>query len=211
METINDPKRRNAYIDAIGLRESFRGEMPKIFLLHYKPGELLTNPFSTMTYLQFIVEGELLLYDMPDENSTIVLQTSYNYVNILGDFELVGSKFTPLFVEAKTDVYTLALYLEQNRQRLLEDPVFLCYLCRCLANKLNGAVMNNRQGTLRNRVLVSLQYSSNGDRMTNIGGLAHSLGVSTRQLLRVLKDLCEEDVLEHPSKGVYIVKNKPGG
>lgn len=183
--------------------------MPQFFLLHYSPGELLTNPFSPSRYFQFIVEGELLLYDMPDEESTIMLQTTYNEVRMLGEVEILDAQFTPFFVEARTDVYTLAIYLEQYQQTLLNDPVFLRYLCTSLANKLSGAVAASAHIPLKKRVLLSLQYAEESQTLTNIGQLAKSLNVSNRQMLRVLKDLCAEGILEHSQKGVYRILQKP--
>ena len=129
METVNDRKLRDYYLEKRRIHDLFSTCVPNFFLLHYQPGELLTNPFSPSQYLQFVVEGELLLYDMPDEDSTVMLQTSYNEVNLLGEVELLDAQFTPFFVEARTDVYTLALYLEQYQQILLNDPAFLRYLC----------------------------------------------------------------------------------
>ena len=139
MKTIHNSRLYDQYIQSRQIRQMFTGELPRFLLLHYAPGELLTNPFSPSGYLQLVVDGDLLLYDMPDESSTVSLQTAFHNVNILGDMELLGVPFTPLFVEAKTDVYTLALYLEQHRQRLLADPAFLRYLCVSMAEKLNGA------------------------------------------------------------------------
>ena len=210
MRTIHDPKLLNAYAEKRGLRGIFTGEPPAMMLRHYSPGELLTNPFSPSEYLQFVVDGELLLYNMPDEESTVMLQTTYNEVDLLGDVELLDAKFTPFFVEARTDVYTLAVSLERYRARLLNDPVFLRHLCLCLANKLNGAVVSNRQMSLRKRVLLSLQHAEVGDCVTEIGHLARTLDISSRQLLRVLKELCAEGVLKHEKKGVYVILRKPG-
>ena len=207
METINNQKKIDAYVQKYGLRPLF-GEMPRFFLRHYKPGELLTTPFSPSQYLQFVVEGDLLLYNMPDEESTIMLQTNYHEVRLLGDMELLDSKFTPFFVEAKTDVYTLAFHLEAYRQQLLNDPLFLRYLCLSLANKLNGAVMSSMRVPLRRLVAMSLQKAEAGAEINNIARLAHSLNVSPRQLMRVLKEFCELGVLEHTRKGAYVVKNK---
>ena len=76
METINDHRLLDAYVKKRGLRALFSGEMPRFFLLHYAPGELLTNSFSPSKYFQFIVEGGLLLYDMPDEDSVIYIKVS---------------------------------------------------------------------------------------------------------------------------------------
>ena len=145
METIHNHKLYDQYIESRRIRAMFSGELPRFLLLHYAPGELLTTPFSPSGYLQLVVDGGLLLYDMPDESSTVSIQTDFHRVNILGDMELLGVPFTSLFVEAKTDVYALALFLEQNRQRLLEDPAFLRCLCVSMAEKLNGAVRANRR------------------------------------------------------------------
>ena len=209
METVNDRKLRDYYLEKRRIHDLFSTCVPNFFLLHYQPGELLTNPFSPSQYLQFVVEGELLLYDMPDEDSTVMLQTSYNEINLLGEVELLDAQFTPFFVEARTDVYTLALYLEQYQQILLNDPAFLRYLCSCLASKLNGAVASSMQMPLKKRVALSLQYADDSQCITDIGRLAKTFNVSNRQLLRVLKDFCQEGILEPSQKGVYRILKKP--
>lgn len=209
METVNDRKLRDHYLETRRIQELFSTCVPNFFLLHYQPGELLTNPFSPSRYIQFVVEGELLLYDMPDEDSTVMIQTTYNEVNLLGEVELLDAQFTPFFVEARTDVYTLALYLEQYQQILLNDPAFLRYLCSCLAAKLNGAVASSVQMPLKKRVALSLQYADDSQCITDIGRLAKTFNVSNRQLLRVLKDFCREGILEHSQKGVYRILKKP--
>ena len=209
METVNDRRLRDDYLEKRRIHDLFSTCVPNFFLLHYQPGELLTNPFSPSKYLQFVVEGELLLYDMPDEDSTVMIQTTYNEVNLLGEVELLDAQFTPFFVEARTDVYTLALYLEQYQQILLNDPAFLRYLCSCLASKLNGAVASSVQMPLKKRVALSLQYADDSQCITDIGRLAKTFNVSNRQLLRVLKDFCREGILEHSQKGVYRILKKP--
>ena len=210
METVNNRKLRDRYIRDQAIMDHFSLCDPNFLLLHYSPHELLTNPFSPRTYLQFVVDGELLLYDMPDEDSTVIIQTSFNEVQLLGDVELLDAQFTPFFVEAKTDVYTLAIYLSQYREILQKDPVFLLYLCRNLANKLNGAVVDSKHMPLRQRVELSLRNSHENEEITNIAHLAKTLNVSSRQLLRVLKLLCEEGILEKLEKGRYRILRLPG-
>lgn len=209
METVHNSKLYDQYIASRQIRQMFTGELPRFLLLHYGPGELLTNPFSPSGYLQLVVDGDLLLYDMPDESSTVSLQTAFHEVNVLGDIELLDVPFTPLFVEAKTDVYTLALHLERHRQQLLNDPAFLRYLCVSMAEKLNGAVKASSQVTLRQKVLRSLRYAEPGERIQGIRTIADSLNVSSRQLMRVLKEFCEQGVLVHEKKGSYRVLKKP--
>lgn len=209
METVNNRALLDRYLEKSRLMEHFSTCKPQFLLRRYQPGELLTNPFSPSPYLPFIVDGELLLYDMPDEESTIMLETTYTEVNILGKVELLDELFTPFFVEARTDVYTLAFYTETYRQALLNDPVFLRYLCSNLAKKLNGAVASSANLTLRQRVERSLRHAEIGESLSAIGHLAKSLNVSSRQLQRVLKEFCEAGVLEHEKKGCYAVRKKP--
>ncbi len=209
METIRDPKLYDQYIKSRQIQRLFTGDLPLFLLLHYAPGDLLTNPLSPSGYLQLVVDGELVLYDMPDENSTVSIQTDFHRVNILGDMELLNVSFTPLFVEAKTDVYTLALYLERHRQQLLADSTFLRYLCISMAEKLNGAVMASNQMLLRQKVKLSLCHAEPGQCISGIGSIAESLNVSSRQLMRVLKEFCELGVLSHEKKGEYRVLKKP--
>ena len=209
METINNPRRLARYLADHHIRECFQSDPPRFLLLHYAPGEFLCTPFSPSNYLQFVVEGDLLLYDMPDESSTFMLQTNFNEVQLLGEMELLDSEFSPFFVEARSDVYTLALYLDQYRDQLLSDPVFLRFICMTLSAKLSGAVRASINVTLKERVCASLRYASPGQDFSGIAAIASNIGVSSRQLLRVLKALCEEGVLEHEKKGHYRILRKP--
>lgn len=209
METVNNPRLRDRYLQERQILQHFSTCVPHFLLLHYLPGELLTNPFSPSRYLQFVVDGDLLLYDMPDEESAFMIKASFNDVGFLGDVELLDAKFVPFFVEAKTDVYTLALYLDRYQQTLLQDPVFLRYVCLSLAAKLNDAVANTQPMPLKERVARALRRFEVGDCFSDIARRAKNLNVSNRQLLRVLKDYCGEGVLLHEKKGVYRLLRKP--
>ncbi len=205
MQTVNDRKQLDEYIRQFGIRKMFSGELPPMYLLRYAPGEMLTTPFSPSGYIQYVVKGDLLLYDMPDESTTITLETAYHHLTILGDVELIDPQFVPFFVEAKTEVYTLAIHREAERERLLNDAVFLRQLCYSLADKLQGATREKSMMTLESKVRRSLLFAEPGTEIREIARLAKSLNASNRQLLRVLKDLCAKGVLSHEKKGVYRV------
>ena len=66
METVNNPRLRDRYLQERRILQHFSTCVPSFLLLHYLPGELLTNPFSPSRYLQFVVDGDLPLHDMPD-------------------------------------------------------------------------------------------------------------------------------------------------
>lgn len=209
METVNDKKRKERYMQEFQIASCFGPEPPAMLLLHYSPGEFLTTPFSPSQYIQFIVEGNLLLYNMPDESSTVILQTNFNKVTLLGESEMLDNGFNPFFVEAATDVYTLAFLRDRYQEQLLNDPVFLRFICRTLSDKLAESVRDSQSGPLKTRVLRSLCMAEPDQRFSSISNIAVSIGVSKRQLLRVLKELCGEGVLEHEKKGVYRLLKKP--
>jgi CRP/FNR family putative post-exponential-phase nitrogen-starvation transcriptional regulator len=208
METMNDRALMQRYMKDLHITECFGRELPRFLLLHYNPGDLLTTPFSPSKYLQFVAEGDLLLYDMPDESQIVMLQTNSNAVKLIGEVELLNPGFDPFFVEAASHVYTLAIYLDTYRDLLLNDPVFLRYICVTLSDKLAGAVHSTMPEPLKTRVIRSLRYAEPGDRFGDIAGFSARLGVSSRQLLRVLKALCEEGILKHEKKGQYQLLKK---
>ena len=205
VETVQDHALLERYITERGIDKLFSTCSPRLMLFHYSPGDLLTSPFTPSQYLQFIVKGDLLLYDMANEVSTVTLETNFHELKMLGEMELLDAAFTPFFVEARTDVYTVALHIAPYQQALLNDPAFLRYMCVELAEKLNGAVKASTPPSLSERVRLSVSRLESGKTVSDIGTLAKYLNVSTRQLLRVLKELCEEGILVHEKKGVYRV------
>ena len=78
-----------------------------------------------------------------------------------------------------------------------------------MAEKLNGAVMGSNQLTLYQKVRRSLRFAEPGQHISGVRSIAESLNVSSRQLMRVLKEFCDLGVLEHEKKGVYRVLKKP--
>lgn len=205
MEIINDKALLDRFLKEHRIEDYFSTCQPRFSLLRYRPGELLTTPFAPSQYLQFIIRGDLLLYDMPTENSTVSLQTSHQEVRLIGDMELLDVDFIPFFVEAKTEVYAAALYLEQYREALLRDPVFLRHVCLDLAAKLRGATDVSMHISLRDKLSAYIERCGPGYEIRGVARLAEQLNVSERQMIRVLKAFCGEGRLRHEKAGVYRV------
>ena len=208
MQTIKSRKFLDSYIAKAHIDRYFSTFSPRLYLFRYSPGEFLTSPFSPSEYLQFLVEGQVRLYDMPDESSTITIQASFHEIQVIGEMELVDPDFTPFFVEAVTEVYAVALHIGHNYDQLMQDPEFLRLLCISLAKKLQGASKLAERLPLRDRVGRSLLLMEPGQQVTNIGKIAESINVSNRQLLRVLKEYCDRGYLRHEKKGSYVMVKK---
>ena len=206
MKISNDRNRLNNYIERHGIAEHFSSFEPEFRLFHYEPGELIISPFYPGQYIHFIVEGDIILYNMPDEESTVRIQNVFHTVSVLGEIELIDNKFCPFFVEAASNVYTVSVSVEENRERLLNDPAFLRMICRSLSEKLNAAVFDTSSVPLKKRLLDYLRVANKKEPIINISDLAGTFHVSSRQMLRILKELCEDGVLEHPKKGQYVIR-----
>ncbi|MBQ9045908.1 MAG: hypothetical protein IJ112_08195 [Oscillospiraceae bacterium] len=202
MTTISDPKRVDRYLEQFQILEHFSCK-PAFTLRRYLPGELLASPFQETTALQFIVEGDVILYDMPTEDSVAGVDSPFYRASLIGEAELIHSGFQTFFVEAKTEVYTLALPFSEYRERLLEDNTFLRYVCRMLSEKLGDATATARRLPLREQLMRYITAAGAGGELRDLAHLSHLLHVSTRQLARTLKALCEEGILERSKKGVY--------
>ena len=211
MEIINDKALLERFLKEHHIETYFSVCHPRFTLLRFRPGELLTTPFSPSQYLQFIIRGELLLYDMPSEDSSVSLQTSHQAVRLIGDMELLDVDFVPFFVEAKTEVYTAALPLDQYRESLLRDPVFLKRVCHDLAEKLRSATDVSMHIGLRAKLGAYIERCGPGFEIRGVARLAELLNVSERQMIRVLKTFCEEGRLRHEKAGVYRVLDCSAG
>jgi CRP-like cAMP-binding protein len=209
MQTMKSRKVLENYVVKAHIDRYFSSCSPRLYLFRYSPGEFLTSPFSPSEYLQFLVEGQVRLYDMPDESSVITIGASFHEIQIIGEMELIDPDFTPFFVEAETEVLAVALHIGQHYDQLMQDPAFLRLLCISLAKKLQGASQLSEQFPLRDRVGKSLLRMEPGARITNIGKLAESINVSNRQLIRVLKEYCDKGILRHEKKGVYVLLKRP--
>ena len=205
METIKSRKVLEHYCEEHHIHDCFGSCRPHLLLLRYRPGELLVSPFSHGGYFQFIVGGTVDLYEVKEEGSFHTVETAVNGVKILGDMEIINPDFKPLFVEARTEVIAVALNISQYREQLMNDPVFLRFLCSELAEKLRIASENPTTLPLKERITISLRHMEPGQQIRGIGKLAESVNVSRRQMIRVLNEFCDEGILLHEKKGVYVL------
>lgn len=208
MYSISSSSKINYYLKKYNIADCFGSSSPVFTLHHYLPGELLASPFEVNPYLQFIVEGDVILYEMPSEDSFSPVESPFYRARLIGEIELIDSEFKTFFVEAKTDVYTLALPVSEYREKLLQDNTFLLFLSRTLANKLTHAVQASHKLPLREQLIRYILSLDCSEPIRNMSNLSYLLHVSTRQLSRALNELVEEGYLERAKKGTYIITDK---
>lgn len=162
-------------------------------------------------YLFFLVEGQLKVYSNLSNGKKLLLYFCRSF-EIMGDLEFLQIKNHYVTVEAIQRTTCLALDIRGRREQLLSDTVFLKYLLYQVSEKLAKSSSNvaiNMLWPVENRLSSYIRYmaqdSSKSSRRyfkENLTETAEVLGTSYRQLQRVLKYLCTEEILEK-SNGRY--------
>lgn len=177
----------------------------EFIIIEYEEDETIINPLEKTQYIQFVIEGTLLIsFIDQDGRQTIVSQSEE--LCILGDMEFVDDLNPMFFAEAKTKVKTLALSLKEYKEKLNQDFQFLHTLLNSIASKLKQSSTNQFvYQSVEERFLYYMNYYCGGS-LSSIEEATSYLHCSRRQLQRVLKKLCDEEIIIKEGKGKYKIK-----
>jgi len=177
----------------------------EFIIIEYEEDETIINPLEKTQYIQFVIEGTLLIsFIDQDGRQTIVSQSEE--LCILGDMEFVDDLNPMFFAEAKTKVKTLAVSLKEYKEKLNQDFQFLHTLLNSIASKLKQSSTNQFvYQSVEERFLYYMNYYCRGS-LSSIEEATSYLHCSRRQLQRVLKKLCDEEIIIKEGKGKYKIK-----
>lgn len=203
------------------LRHSFSQFLPPpaiqaLRLYRFSEGEYLCREGDPTQLLLFLVEGHCKV-TRSLQNGKESLICFYQDFAILGELELVCTPSPtaepPVLVntvQAIGPVQCLALPIGAARDLLMDDPLFLRFLCPRLAQKLlqsNQTLSINLHYPVDQRLASYIFRSCPSPEslfQENHTHLAEYLGCSHRQLLRVLRRFREEGLLAQEG-GAYRV------
>lgn len=174
-------------------------------IIEYEPNEIMINPLEKTKYIQFVIEGTCIILFIDQEGKqTIVSQN--DELCILGDMEFVDNTNPVFFAEAKTKVKTLAVRMDDYKECLENDILFLHTLLKSIAQKLNRSSTNQFvHQSVEEKLIYYMKYYCKGS-MQGIEKATRYLHCSRRQLQRVLKKFCDEEVIIKEGKGKYKIK-----
>lgn len=177
----------------------------EFIVIEYEEGETIINPLEKTQYIQFVLEGTLLISFIDQEGRQTIVSQSEELC-ILGDMEFVDDLNPMFFAEAKTKVKTLALSLKEYKKNLNQDLQFLHTLLNSIASKLKQSSTNQFvYQSVEERFLYYMNYYCGGS-LSSIEETTSYLHCSRRQLQRVLKKLCDEEIIIKEGKGKYKIK-----
>lgn len=171
-------------------------------LKHFEKGEYLTTPVKVMKELLFVIEGTIQIYGIRDEGNI----TPINHIEspaIIGDLEFSRNITSPFFTEAKTKVTCLALDTEKYKDELNKDVRFLHMLLQSYADKIELFSKYDTVASIEERLLLYMKNIYPDHQLNGIESSLLQLRCSRRQLQRVLKNLCEKNIIKKTGKGKY--------
>lgn len=205
VKEIRDERRLENYFEKY--QYHFQKRPPVIKLLKFDKGEMLNDPFQLLSQFYIIVKGSVSIYSLTVHGAIRYISKAASGT-LLGDMEFSGADNQPLYVEATEPVFCLSMPFKENQRMLENDPVFLRFVLGQLAGKLSfSAVMDASAQTLEEKVLFFLQKVQGNHEISSVNRALQLLHCSRRQLQRVLKKLCDEEVLIKTGRGRYRLNN----
>ena len=181
-------------------------------LIQYDRGEWFLVEGSTIEYVYIILSGKAKVC-MSEQGGRNLILCYYVSDGIMGDVELMmGRREAISSAQALTPVTCIGLPLSIYTPILLSYLPFVLRLGKGLAEKLHASVASTTEIILKpfeaRFCAYLLQNAQNGFFFERLTNTAEQLGVSYRHLLRRLKALCDQGLLEK-RKGGYFLLNEP--
>ena len=204
MKRIHDPQaiadwvRRSPHSPVL---ETLKQELT---LLAYEKGELVTSPLLQERWFQVVVQGSLNIYFVRDDGGRYSL-SSGNSGYILGDMDLFEScTGSSIYTEAAEPLFCLGLPIGQNREALLNNPLFLQMICRSLTAKMEAiTTLDAAPCSLSQLALFYLRFRCRNGVLKGVERTAFRLHCSPRQLQRILNRFEQEGIAVKIGKGAY--------
>ena len=203
MEKIYDPRAVSAWVEKSRYHRELERWKPRLVLLRYEKGELVTSPIPEERLFQVVVQGSLNIYLIRDDGGCCSLSTGKTDY-LLGDMELFHPGGSSIYTEAAQPLLCLALSINRNREELLADALFLQMICRSLTEKMAAiTALDAAPGSLSQRVLFYMRHKCPGGVLKGLEREAFHLHCSARQLQRILNQLEQQGEVVKTGKGTY--------
>ncbi|MBS6396858.1 MAG: cyclic nucleotide-binding domain-containing protein [Clostridiales bacterium] len=179
---------------------------------HVKKDEILIHQGEAPRYFYYVIEGVTQLYHFLPNGKTLTINT-FKEPHILGEMELISTSLVPLQVVAKSDLTVFAVGMDEARESLMSNAVFLKNLCMLLGRKERTAIAQlaidrGYSASVRLARFVLDNSIQNSYSVRKVDA-ASSLGISYRHLEKLFCDFVVDGYLEKAG-GSYKIIDEQG-
>jgi len=211
MKEIRNEKMKQDLIENAGYKERFTFDpVPQTRLFRFNAGDYIVREGKPPAYLFYLAKGRSKLYTTL-ANGRVSLIDFLDSPCFIGEMELVDESHRPRDVQAIEECWCLALPMKQFRSQLLNDVVFLRYLCVAFSRKNYRNIVSSSQNQsfpLANRLATFILLTQNeGVYCEKHTQAAEYMGVSYRHLLYVIAQFTRDGILTKEKSG-YVVSDR---
>ncbi|WP_270179773.1 Crp/Fnr family transcriptional regulator [Alkalihalobacillus sp. CinArs1] len=206
------------YIETYKLQTIFNKELRSKFSLYtYEHGERIGDQGGPAEHLYVLVKGKVKIYTTSEEGKTLILSFK-TPIELIGDIEYVRGGSLINTVEAVSTVHLLGIPYTALRKYGGDDPAFLQFLLKIItdkfyvkSNSLSFNLMQSVDVRLASYLLsvTEDEHELEQDKKVNLTDASNLIGTSYRHLNRIIKQFCEEGLIERSSGGI-LVKDRKG-
>ncbi len=175
-------------------------------LYEFEKGEFLNNELDPYNYFCFIISGASRILHIREDGSMFQIAL-INDFTCFGDIEFATGNYSPYLVEITKRTQCIAIPLQLCRKQLENDPLFLRFVLKNIGEKMEKITSENvLPKDLEERVLYYINYMCKNKTLRGVENASSALSCSKRQLLRILKKMCDEGILIKEGKGTYRIR-----
>lgn len=203
--------RINHYVNKFSLHRLFqKDKMPTFELIVFEKGDVLLKEYKHSDYLYFIVEGSVKIFTYSTKGKLIYISQNILPFQILGETASLWGWPPVANVQARSEVTCLAISLSLHRNQLLEDTVFLKYIGKKMAERIqknNTFFLSVLHTELPERLAFFILNNAHKNVFSlSLTETAEVLGTSYRHLIRCLNVFYKNGYLEKTGRKIKIMQ-----
>ncbi|GCF95633.1 catabolite gene activator protein [Enterococcus florum] len=178
----------------------------------YRIGETILEQGAKLSYLMIVVSGKAKVCSTAMNGKDLVL-SYYLSSGLIGDVELMtDSPSAVASVIALSEVGCIKVPYYGKQDPLFENLIFMKILAESLTEKLNSSSQNYLSTALYTGEQRLCSYILRGAYkhyfIDNLTDAAATIGLSYRHLFRLLKKLCDDQLIVREGPGFRILDEK---
>lgn len=217
MKRVNDRNLLEGYIRQFSLDSLFQKDMrPYMNLMSFERGECICNTGDELEYFYFNVYGKLKVYTLMENGKSLLLRFN-KPLSVVGDLEFMSGYKIKCNVDSLNESHLIGIKLEDIKNQVGSDPVFLSFVIKSLGYKLytiSNSTSINLLYSLEKRFasyIISISGEEAGARGINelktssMTEMATLLGTSYRHLNRVIRELSDKGVVSKKNGNITVL------
>jgi cAMP-binding proteins - catabolite gene activator and regulatory subunit of cAMP-dependent protein kinases len=179
-------------------------------LFYFQKDEFVLYEGLCSDYLYFLAEGQVRIYSSVGNGKNLD-HGMYPGNRIIGEAACLWGDEASASVQCMENCYLFGIFLETNRDALLNNVIFLRYICDILREQMR--IQKQSSHTMffpleRRLASLLLQNSENGILQYNLTVCADMLSTSYRHILRVLDSFCRQGLVKKLGRGQYAIQHE---